>query len=94
MSGASRYYLKGAWSACCDTCGELFKSTMMTRQWDGFMVCFRCLDYRNAQELIKAPQPQRPIPWMRSCGNGCTCASCQAANRVLDSNSSDRISLG
>lgn len=92
MSGASRYYLEGAWNACCDTCGELFKSTQMTRQWDGFMVCFRCLDYRNAQELIKAPQPQRPIPWMRGWDNGCT--NSDGTPRSIDSHSSDSISSG
>ncbi len=94
MSGASRYYLKGAWNACCDTCGEMFKSTQLSLQWNGFYTCFTCFDYRNQQELIRAPQPQRPIPWMRACGNGCTCASCQQATRVLNSKSSDRISSG
>lgn len=94
MSGASRYYLKGAWNACCDQCGELFKSTQLSKQWNNFYTCATCFDYRNAQELIRAPQPQRPVPWIRTCGSGCTCSNCQAATRVLDSKSADRISSG
>lgn len=94
MSGASRYYRPGSWNACCDQCGELFKSSDMVRQWDGFYVDRRCLDLRNAQELIRMPRAEQAIPWTRNCGNGCTCSACQAKTRDLNSHSSDRVSSG
>jgi DNA-directed RNA polymerase subunit RPC12/RpoP len=64
MSGASSYYAKGQWNFICDQCGQQYKSQYARKQWDGLIVCPRCLDPRNQQEFIKA-RPERSIPWSR-----------------------------
>lgn len=93
MSGVTRFYRKGEYNFCCDLCGEIYKSGDARFEWDGLITCPTCLEMRHPQELIRAPRPERPIPWSRNCGApGGGCTTPQSTTRVLDSKLNDRIS--
>lgn len=63
--GKADYFLPGVWNFVCDQCGEKFKSPKARFEWDGLIVCERCLDPRHPQEFVRGV-PERPIPWSRS----------------------------
>jgi len=58
------YWARGQWNAICDDCGEQYVSSKLMKRWDGFMVCRKCWEPRNAQDFVKGI-PEKPIPWSR-----------------------------
>ncbi len=87
------YYAKGQWKACCDQCGEVYKSNALRLQWNGLRTCPDCFELRNAQELLRMPRPEQPIPWSRNCEAGQSpCAPTVGGTRTLDSKLNDKIS--
>ena len=61
-------WVRGQWSVVCDDCGEEYLSSKLMKRWDGFMVCSKCWEPRNAQEFIKI-KPEKSIPWSRPGSN-------------------------
>jgi len=58
-------YKPGQWAAICDVCGFKFKNVDLKRRWDGVMVCSEDWETRHPMDFIKAPNPQRKLPWAR-----------------------------
>ena len=67
MSGyySKTFYKAGQWNAVCDVCGFEYKSGELKLRWDGLMTCPGDWEMRNPQDLMKAPPPERAIPWSR-----------------------------
>ena len=67
MSGYTdgNYYKGGDWNAICDVCGNKLKASTLRQRWDGLMVCADDFEFRHPQDLMKAPPPERAIPWSR-----------------------------
>ncbi len=63
--GKADYWKDGDYNARCDQCYEKYKASELRRQWDGIMVCYRCLDPRHPQDLIRPPRPEQPPAWTR-----------------------------
>lgn len=61
----TNHYKSGVYNALCDVCGFKFKSDELQKRWDGVMVCRLDMDSRHPQDYIKAPKPERPLPWTR-----------------------------
>ena len=86
----STYYKKGSWRACCDQCSKVFKADQLGLQWNGLRTCYEtCFEMRNAQELLRMPRPEQPLPWARNCNAGLPQLS---GPRSLNSKLTDRIS--
>ena len=85
------YFKLGDYNACCEQCGQDFKASQLLTQWDGWHVCARCYDPRHPQELIRAPRPQRPVPWVSACaGEG----GCEAVNGTCGRNLDTMVENG
>ena len=87
----STYYKKGAWKYRCDQCGAIYKSDYSRLQWDNYRVCPECWDYRHPQELLKAPQPECPIPWSRPDILPANLQPNYHHTGVIDSKAADRV---
>jgi len=59
------YFIPGEWNAICDSCGRKFKASQLQKRWDGFMVCSEDWEPRHIADFIKAPNPEKAIPWSR-----------------------------
>ena len=59
------YYRSGQFNFICDVCGRKLKSNEAFDRWDGFKVCKDDWEPRHEQDLIRAPNPDKPIPWSR-----------------------------
>jgi len=57
-------YVSEAWNAICDVCGLKYKSTELTKRWDGLMVCSKDFEHRHPQDLIRV-RKEEGIPWSR-----------------------------
>ena len=58
-------YKSGDWKANCDVCGFTFKASELKDRWDGLKVCEKDWEMRHPMDLIKAPDPQKAVPWTR-----------------------------
>lgn len=65
----NEHFVTGDWKAICDQCGRQTMASKMTKRWDGLMVhadpAEGCFETRHPQDLIRAPKPEKPIPWSR-----------------------------
>ena len=59
------YYDSGKWNVICDRCGFQFKNTEVKKTWDGFYVCEADWEPRHSLDFIKAPKPERALPYTR-----------------------------
>ena len=59
------YYKHGNWNAICDTCGFVFKSGELRKNWKGLMVCSRDYESRHPQDFIRARHEDTSVPWTR-----------------------------
>lgn len=59
------YLALGRWNAICDRCGRKFKSHMLQKDWQGFMLCPRDWEPRHPQDFVRGPQPECPPEWVR-----------------------------
>jgi len=62
---ARDYYRRGEYKATCDRCGFRFWASQLRKEWDGVMVCSRCWEPRNAQELVRPIKDDSAVPWSR-----------------------------
>ena len=67
MSYTARYD-KGDWKAICDVCGRLYKSSMLSRRWDGLMCCSDDWEIRQPQDFVRGVADTQIAPWLRSEG--------------------------
>lgn len=58
-------YKPGDWKANCDVCGFTFKASELKDRWDGLKVCDKDWEARHVADLIKAPEGEKPLPWVR-----------------------------
>ncbi len=63
--GKADYWKDGDLNARCDQCGIKVKASELRLEWDGLRVCYRCLDPRHPQDLIRPPRPEQPPQWTR-----------------------------
>jgi hypothetical protein len=61
----SDFFRSGDWNAICDSCGKKLKASTLRKRWDGFMVCAKDWEPRHIADFIKAPHPERALPWTR-----------------------------
>lgn len=61
--GASDYWKPGSYNAICYRCGQKYKASQLKREWEGFMVCPRCFEQRNAQDFLRPMKDQQAVPW-------------------------------
>jgi hypothetical protein len=59
------HFESGQWNTICDRCGFKFKSGELRKTWDNFWVCPDDWEPRHVADFIKAPRPEKPIPWTR-----------------------------
>lgn len=61
-------YKSGEWKAICDSCGVEFLASELRKRWDGHMVCQDDYETRHIADFIKAPKPEKALPWTRPDG--------------------------
>lgn len=59
------YYKHGSYNVICDRCGLRFKAEDLRREWTNLMVCSRCFELRNPQDLLRVPKEDISPPWTR-----------------------------
>lgn len=61
------FYVEGLWNFTCDECGRGFKSSAMTRRWDGAMVCNTgsCNEERQPQDFVRGVKDNPSVPVAR-----------------------------
>lgn len=57
------YWSSGQYNVECQECGFRYKSTQVTRRWDGIYVCEFCYEPRHPQELIRNIPEQNKMPF-------------------------------
>lgn len=65
IKGSRDYALVGSWNAVCDRCGFKYKAGELRKEWDGLMVCDKCWEPRNPQDLVRPLPDPEPVPWSR-----------------------------
>ena len=55
----------GQWNVVCDVCGWKIKSSDAKERWDGLIVCPKDYETRHPMDFIKAPRPDKPLPFTR-----------------------------
>lgn len=64
--GRADYYAEGEWNANCDLCGKKRKSSMLRKNWQGFMVCYPEHWWpREAQDFVGKPPAESSPDWTR-----------------------------
>ncbi len=63
--GHADYFKSGDFNVICDTCGQKFKASKVKKQWDGFITCNQCWDYRHPQEFVRAKEDKQATPYSR-----------------------------
>jgi hypothetical protein len=88
--GSRDYYSEGDWNNRCQECWKKIKSFETLRRWDGFYVCWRCYELRNAQDFARGIPDNQGVPW--STGNpppifidGTSTAAATGPSQLLDS---------
>ena len=64
MSYIARY-VKGDWKTICDSCGRLFKASMLKQRWDGLMVCQEDWEPRQPQDFVRGVADIQTVAWVR-----------------------------
>ena len=63
--GPKDYLKVGDHNAWCDVCGFKFKSSELSKRWDGMMVCSEDMELRHPQDLIRAVKESPAPPFSR-----------------------------
>jgi len=63
--GKSDYYAKSDYNTICDVCGFKYKASSLKKRWDGFMVCRKDWEPRNAQDYVRGVKDTQSLPWTR-----------------------------
>lgn len=54
----------------CDVCGRKFKSNMLQKRWDGYMVCSEDWEPRNILDFYRVRNDVHQLDWTRSDDDG------------------------
>lgn len=66
--GQADYLAGGQWNAICDRCGAKFKSSMLRKSWQGYMLCPADWESRQPQDFVRGISDPLAIPWARPKG--------------------------
>lgn len=55
------YYKKREWNVICDVCGRRYKSGIMRKRWDGFVVCPQDYETDHPQKYIQSQSDPIPV---------------------------------
>jgi hypothetical protein len=55
----------GKWNVVCDRCGLKHKNDELQKEWTGLMVCKPCFETRHPQTLLRVPEENPAVPWVR-----------------------------
>jgi hypothetical protein len=63
--GRKDYYSHGNYNVICDLCGQKFKATELTMQWNYLFTCSTCYEPRNPQDFVKGIRDDMKVPIAR-----------------------------
>jgi hypothetical protein len=61
----NNYFKSGDWNVLCEICGFKFKASELKETWDNKRVCVQDFEVRHPLDLIRAPKPEKALPWTR-----------------------------
>lgn len=53
------------YNAICDVCGFKFKASMLSKRWDGLMVCRHDYEMRHPMDFYTTRNDTHLLPWTR-----------------------------
>lgn len=59
------YLSKGEYNVICDRCGKKLKSSKVSKEWTGLIVCGECLDERHPQDFVRGVRDDMKVPFAR-----------------------------
>lgn len=63
--GRADRYAHGDHNAICDKCGQKYKFSQLKKTWDGFWVCPKDWEARNAQDFVRGVPDIQNVPVSR-----------------------------
>lgn len=82
------------YNAICDVCGFKFKASMLSKRWDGLMVCRHDYETRHPLDFYTTRNDVHLLPWTRPEGKDVFINSAINGNRVTDNGSIRVTSTG
>lgn len=61
--GDADYLREHEWNVICHQCGFKKKSSEITKQWDGLLVCRECADPRHPQDFVRGRRDRQTVPF-------------------------------
>jgi hypothetical protein len=61
--GSADYLRDHEWNVICHQCGFKKKSSEITKQWDGLLVCRECVDPRHPQDFVRGRRDRQTVPF-------------------------------
>ena len=58
-------YDKTDWKSICDSCGRIFKASVLRKRWDGLMVCPDDWEPRQPQDFVRGVADTQAPMWTR-----------------------------
>ena len=55
----------GSWNVVCDVCGREYRSYLLTKRWDGLMVCQGDWEPRQPQDFVRGVADIMAPPYTR-----------------------------
>lgn len=59
------YLSRGEYNVTCDRCGRKLKSSQVSKEWTGLIVCRVCLDERHPQDFVRGVRDNMVVPVAR-----------------------------
>jgi hypothetical protein len=59
------YLSRGEYNVTCDRCGRKLKSSQVSKEWTGLIVCRSCLDERHPQDYVRGVRDNMQVPVAR-----------------------------
>jgi hypothetical protein len=59
------YLSRGEYNVTCDRCGRKLKSSQVSKEWTGLIVCRNCLDERHPQDFVRGVRDNMQVPIAR-----------------------------
>ena len=56
------YYVRGEYNMACDQCGRGFKSSDLSKRWDGAWVDEACWEPRQPQDFVRGVKDDSSVP--------------------------------